>query len=284
MPDDSYLQEIQDFSSLEAGSVIRRVVGEKDQQGSYIRATDENDGIIVAEVLDLKAGEFLAEAGIVRPADGDKLYVHKTKFDGGDKANDALEIVQSWTLFKNEPNFQAEILEFVQMAFSPAQLLAWKKEDSLKNLFVPIQQRFKIGRFKEKVDYDKIRLERFRDQMTRLQSGKHMTYVAFIPREGSHKPMFYSIGTKPHLETMKVLEREPYSFRPNHGGHIKCLSEEEGQPKRFLMDAGSNDLGAGMNTSLATAEMVVESLIELYADFEIKPVPGRDAFGIQQSY
>jgi hypothetical protein len=220
----------------------------------------------------------------VRPADGDKLYVHKSRFDGGEKANEALEIVQSWTLFRDQPALQTDILNFVQTAFSPAQLLAWKKEDSLKFVFVPIQQRFKIGRFKEKIDYDKVRLERFRDQMARLQSGKHMTYVAFIPREGSHMPMFYSIGTKPHLETMKVLEREPFGFRPNHGGHIKCLSEEAGQPKRFLMDAGSNDLGAGMNTSLATAEMVVESLLALYGDFEIKPVPGRDAFGIQQSY
>lgn len=282
MPD--YLQEIQNHKTLTAGSVIRRVVGEKDQQGAFIRQTDEDDGFIVAEVLDLKAGEFLAEAGIVRPADGDKLYVHTTKFDGGEKANEALEIVKSWVLFRDQPALQNEILEFVQTAFSPAQLLAWKKEDSLKFLFVPVQQRFKIGRFKEKIDYDKIRLEQFRDQMANLQSGKHMTYIAFIPREGSHMPMFYSNGTKPHLETIKLLEREQFSFRPNHGGHIKCVSEEPGQSKRFLMDAGSNDLGAGMNTSLATAEMLVESLLALYGDFEVKPVPGRDAFGIQQSY
>ncbi len=279
-----YLQEIQDYKTLASGDVVRRVAGEKDQQGAFIRVTDEDDGFIMAEVLDMKAGEYLAEAGIIRPADGDKLYVHKSKFDGGEKAAEALEIVKSWTLFRDQATLQNEILEFVQTAFSPDQLLAWKKEDSLKSVFVPIQQRFKIGRFKEKIDYDKVRLDRFGDQMARLQSGKHMTYVAFIPREGSHKPMFYSIGTKPHLETMKQLDREMYGFKPTHGGHIKCLSDEAGEPKRFLMDAGSNDLGAGLNTSLATAEMVVESLLELYGDFEIKPVPGRDAFGIQQSY
>lgn len=279
-----YLQEIQDYKTLAAGTVVRRVAGEKDQQGAFVRVTDENDGIIIAEVLDLKTGEYLAEAGIVRPAAGDKLYAHNTRFDGGDKSNEALEIVRSWVLFRDHPALQKDIYDFVQTAFSPAQLLTWKKEDSLKFLFVPVQQRFKIGRFKEKIDYDKVRLDRFRDQLANLQSGKHMTYVAFIPREGSHMPMFYSIGTKPHLETMKVLEREPYAFRPNHGGHIKCVSEEPGEPKRFLVDAGSNDLGAGMHTSLATAEMIVENMLQLYGDFEYKPVPGRDAFGIQQSY
>jgi hypothetical protein len=279
-----YLQSLQDINALSPGSIVRRVAGEKDQQGCFVRLTDEGDGLIVTEVLDLKAGEYLAEAGIVRPAPGEQLYVHNSKFDGSEGANDALEIVRTWVLFREQPALQREILEFVQRAFSPAQLLRWKKEDSLKYLFVPVQQRFKIGRFKEKVDYDKIRLERFQEQLAALHSGKHMTYVAFIPREGSHVPMFYSIGTKPHLETMKSLEREPFGFRPNHGGHIKCVSEEPGEMKRFLVDAGSNDLGAGMHTSLATAEMIVENLLSLYGDFEYKPVPGRDAFGLQQSY
>ena len=282
MPD--YLQEISDFKSLEAGTVVRRVLGDKDQQGAFIKLTDEQDGLILAEVLDLKAGEYLAEAGIVRPAPDQKLYAHKSRFDGSPTANEALEIVKSWVLFRDTPALQQDILNFVQMAFSPDQLLAWKKEDSLKFVFVPVQQRFKIGRFKEKIDYDKVRTERFQQQLAALNSGKHMTYIAFIPREGSHMPMFYSAGTKPHLESIKLLEREPYSFRPNHGGHIKCVSEEPGQPKRFLVDAGSNDLGAGMNTSLATAEMIVENMLALYKDYEYKPVPGRDAFGLQQSY
>ncbi len=284
MADD--LQEIQDFRGLSAGTIVRRISGEKEQQGVFVKLTDENDGFIAGDVLDLKAGEFLAEIGVVRPVDGDKLYQRTSNFNqGGEQAEQALGVVRGWTLYRDNPTLQNEITEFVSAAFSPAQILAWKKDDALKNVFVPIQQRFKIGRFKEKIDYDKIRKERFNEQLVNLQSGKHLTYVAFVPREGSHMPMFYSIGTKPHLETVKQLEREPYSFRPNHGGHIKCVSEEPGQPKRFLMDAGSNDLGAGMHTSLATAEMLVENLLALYTgDFEVKPVPGRDAFGLQQSY
>ncbi len=128
-----------------------------------------------------------------------------------------------------------------------------------------------------------MRVERFGEALRSLFGGKHMTYVAFIPREGSSDPMFYTIGTKPHLETMKQLEREPFGFRPNNGGHIKCVDEGEGKPV-LLVDAGSNDLGAGMHTPLAIAELVVEALKKLYPDLEYRPMAGRGAFGLQQSY
>ncbi len=282
---ESYLKEVSDLSTIEKGSVVRRQGNGKNQQGHYVRPADEGEGLIVAEVLDLSTGEYIAEAGILRPTDGDTFYVHQSRFgQDAEKTQSALEVVKSWSLFEKSPALHQDILAFVQAAFSPEQVLAWKRNDELKNLFVPIQQKFKIGRFEEKIDYDKVREERFGEQLVALHSGKHMTYVAFIPREGSHKPMFYSIGTKPHLETLKNLEREPFAFRPNHGGHIKCVIEEAGEQKQFLVDAGSNDLGAGMHTSVAIAEMVVEALLELYPDHAYKPLPGREAFGLQQSY
>jgi hypothetical protein len=281
----TYLRPVTDFRSVAAGQVVRRIGGEKDQQGRFVRINDEGDGMIVVEVVDLKTHEYLAEVGVIRPATGDALYVHDSQFGDDPISREALDTVKNWSLLREHPELRDGILEFVQSAFSPAQIRDWKKRDHLRWLFVPIQHKFKIGRHKEKIDWDKKRDELFLHELRALNSGKHMTYVAFIPRDTNHQPMYYTYGTKPHLETMKQLEREPFAFRPNQGGHIKCVDERDGV-KVILVDAGSNDLGAGMHTPLAIAEMVVEGLKKLYPgeSFEYRPLPGREAFGLEQSY
>ncbi|MCB1324052.1 MAG: hypothetical protein H7A21_01035 [Spirochaetales bacterium] len=281
---EDYLEEVSDIQAFRAGDIVRRIGKQKDQQGGYRSLTEDGSGLIVVEVLDLAQEAFVAEAGIIRPEADQRIYRHKSRFDEDQRAQDAMEILLSWTLFREHAALQGAMVQFVQTAYSPAQILKWKKDDRLRSLFVPVQQRFKIGRFKEKVDLDLLRRERFREQLQALHSGKHMTYVAFIPRDTNNEPMFFSIGTKPHLETKKVLEREQYAFHPNHGGHIKCLADDPEKPKLLLVDAGSNDLGAGMHAPLATAEMIVEALKEAYPEFEYEAVEGRGAFGIQQSY
>lgn len=275
--------KIDDHASVQMGAILRRKNNSKDQQGRIIKPTDENDGWILAEVLDMQAGEFLTEVGAIRVESGDEVFVAEHTFADDDSSKQALEILTGWTLYRENPALQNDMLEFLHTSFMPAQILEWKRKDDLKRLFVPIQQRFLIGRFQEKIDYNKVRDERFREQLATLSDGKHMTYVAFIPRDTIHQAMFYSIGTKPHLETKKNIEREPFAFRPNHGGHIMCTVDEEGQ-STILVDAGSNDLGAGMHTSLAIAEMVAEGLKSLFPEFEYRPLAGRGAFGLQQSY
>ena len=79
-----------------------------------------------------------------------------------------------------------------------------------------------------------------------------------------------------------MLEGE-FAFHPNHGGHIKCVLDQD-EEATLLVDAGSNDLGAGIAASLATAEMIAEALKTLYPEFRYQPLAGRGAFGIQQSY
>lgn len=274
---------VAELQQLQSGAIVRRRAPGKDQQGRFVRLQEDGQSFVVEDVIDLVQHEYLAEAGIIRPGPGEQLYQYDSVFGEDPLSREALDTLSGWSLYKEHPELRNEITQFVRRAFSPSQIKDWKRKESLRSLFVTIQHRFRIGRHREKTDWNKVRLERFGEALRSLHSGKHMTYVAFIPRDSSHEPMYFTIGTKPHLETSKQLEREPFAFRPNHGGHIKCVEEVEGV-KVVLVDAGSNDLGAGMHTPLAIAEMVAEGLKRLYPDLDYRPVPGREAFGLQQSY
>ena len=96
-------------------------------------------------------------------------------------------------------------------------------------------------------------------------------------------PRFYSAGTKPHEETTNLLKEEAFNFHPSHGGHIKADGTKEGR-KHFLVDAGSNIYGRGIKTPLHVSEQVVEGLKKVFPEFEYTPMPGRGAFGTEQSY
>lgn len=277
-------QQVNSIGEIPGGSIAIRKNEAKFQQGGSLGLNEGGDGLVVSDVLNLNDFTYLAEAGIIKPAEGDLLYRCDDTFANSSKADRAREVLQGWTLFQKYAPLQKDMLAFLYNSFCPEQILTWKKEEQLSNLFVPMQQKFKIGKFTEKVDYDKELVDRFRNQLSELYDGKHLTYVAFIPREKNKLPRFYSIGTKPHLETRSNLREHPGGFNPNMGGHIAVLSREDEVPKRFLVDAGSYDLGAGMQTSLAVAELVTTNLSKLYPDFQFKPVAGRGAHGAQQSY
>lgn len=269
-------------SELSMGDIIRRKNASKDQQGVFVKM-DEDGSVVAADVVDLASGNFIAEGGKLRPEPGDEFYKSADSFKTSPSADAARKVVDSWVLVREHPELKDQIVQFVENAYFPAQILELKKNDNLKFLFVPVQEKFKIGKFKEKTDWNKVREERFKEMMDSLADGKHLTYIAFIPTNSSQDPLFFSIGTKPHIETIKNLEREPFYFKPTHGGHMKIVSAEN-EPKKFVVDAGSNDIGYGVKTSISTAELVTDALSEKYPDYEFVPLPGRDAYGVQQSY
>lgn len=273
-----------DIPSLPAGCIVRRLGGGKDQQGRFIKPSDDGKAMVVMDVIDLSQQEYLTEGGIVRPDEGDILLRHKHHFEDSPKAEAAMQIIQGWPLYRDREELQQPITEFVQNAFSPEEILAMKKADDLKPLFVTIQHRFQIGRHTPKIDWEKVRWERFQEALDALYDGNHLTYVAFIPSDMNHDPKFFSIGTKPHVETVKQLEREEFYFKPTNGGHIKVVSALNETPKRFLVDAGSNEYGAGVKASISTAELICDMLEKIHPGAEYIPVKGRDAYGVQQSY
>lgn len=280
---ENYHVTFESAADLKEGDVIRRVNASKDHQGRFVKVSDDG-GLMIVDVINLKDQEFVAEAGVIRPEPGDTLLKHKSRFGESEKTEAAMEIIQNWPLYRDTPDKQTQILEFITNSYSPEEILSMKKKDALRGLFVPIQQKFEIGRFAPKINWEKVCFERFQEALASLYDGKHITYVAFIPTDNNHDPKFFTIGTKPHVETVKQLEREMFGFKPTTGGHIKITSAQDETPKKFIVDAGSNEYGGGVKASISTAESVTDALEELYPEFEFTPVKGRDAYGIQQSY
>lgn len=275
-----YLIRITETDSLTPGDVIRRVGDGKEQQGCFVRR-DESGGLIAGDVVDLVNFSFVTEVGMLRSGSDFEFFKHKHRFSTSSVAEAARAIITGWVLFKEHLDLQKSILSFVESVYSPEHVMELSRDARLQALFVPVQQKFKIGKFKEKIDWEKVRDQRFRDALEALVGGKHMTYLAFIPGEQSHKPVFYTIGTKPHQETNVSLQREPFAFKPTHGGHIKIVSDESDKVKRFIVDAGSNFIGVGSHTSLATAEMITNALHELFPQHEFTALAGRGAHGAQ---
>ncbi len=279
--DSGLAEEIVPGNEIESGSVVRRINGEKDQQGAFMRY-DDTGALILVNVVDMKNTEFAAEAGLLRCDQSDKLYRYTTSFANSARSADALTVLTEWALYKKHSLLQDAMKYFFMTAFVPEQILALKKADMLKQVFIPLQQKFKIGKFVEVVDWDKVRYDRFMELLYNLDAGDHLTYVAMVPQTISYNPMFYSIGTKPHQTTAESLKSEPFGFKPSHGGHIKCVENDGGV--MLLVDAGSDFLGKGLKTPLRDAEIVVKALKKLYPGFIYKPLEGRGAFGSEQSY
>jgi hypothetical protein len=263
-------------------TVIRRIGNGKDQQGLFTRY-DNDGGMVLVHVIDPSKGEFLAEAGILSLKRGDRLFRYSDTFKTSPDAKEALSLVREWPLYVKNPQLHDAIESFVCGAYVPSQILAFVAAKTLPLLFVPIQQKFKIGRFEEKVDWKKVRRELFKEALSNMRPGEHITYLAQIPQTQSGYPLFFTAGTKPHYETHMCLLTEPYGFNPSHGGHIQALKSVKGR-KRFLVDAGSEYRGKGIRTPLSTAEDVTKALSHTYSGFDYLPVEGRGAFGTDQSY
>ena len=275
------IRELKDHHSLSSGNVVRRINGSKDQQGQFT-GFDDTKGIILVNVIDLYSPEFLTEAGIVRPDEGDHIFYYSESFSKNKKSSDAMEVLTTWPIYIKNPELQHPMEAFFRSAFSPEHIMYLKKKDMLDTVFIPLQQKLKIGRYVEQINWDSIRKEKFRLHLESLQPGEHITYLALIPQTSSYTPKFYSIGTKPHEETQISLRSEGFNFKPTHGGHIKADKDKRGII--FYVDAGSNFIGKGIKTKLETAESITKALKREYKNSIFIPLEGRGAFGTEQSY
>lgn len=275
------IEELFDHTKLSAGIILRRINSVKDQQGKFT-GFDNTDGLILVNVIDPSSSAFLSEAGIVRLTKDDQLFTYKSSFSDNRKSSDAMDVLTTWPLYIKNPDLQIPMEAFIRTSFSPEHILYLKKKDKLDTVFIPLQQKLKIGRYVEVVNWDKIRKEKFGAHLNALKPGEHMTYLAMIPQTSTYSPKFYSIGTKPHEETHISLRTEAFNFKPTHGGHIKADKNETGI--FYYVDAGSNFIGKGVKTKLETAESITRALKREYRDFTFIPLEGRGAFGTEQSY
>lgn len=276
------LAPVNNPSELAKSNIVRRIGKNKDQQGIFL-GLDDAGGIILVNVINMLEVSFETEAGILRPAKDDMVYRYTTSFGRDGSSAQARDILKSWSLYVKNPEQQKTMMTFMENAYAPEQVIDLAKTDNLKYLFVPLQQRFKIGKFEEKVNWGVERKQRFTWHIDNMRKGDHITYVAFIPQKNSESPLFYSIGTKPHESTVLSLQSEPFNFKPDRGGHILCTDDSTEQ-KKFLVDAGSNFIGKGHKTSIDTAKEVSRALAASYKSHDFTPVKGRGAITGEQSY
>jgi hypothetical protein len=279
--DSNSIEELKDYSRLSSGAVIRRISSAKDQQGRF-NGFDDKGGLILINVIDMSSSDFTAEAGIVRPSKDDTIYCYTSSFSKNKKSSEAMEILSTWPLYKKNPELRIPMETFFRSTFSPEHILYLKKNDMLDSVFIPLQQKLKIGRYVEVINWDNIRKEKFHEHLKALKPGEHITYIALVPQTTSYAPKFYSIGTKPHEITHYSLRSEGFNFKPTHGGHIKADKNEKGII--YYVDAGSNFIGKGIKTKLETAESITKALKREYKDYIFIPLEGRGAFGTEQSY
>lgn len=268
--------------TLEQGIIIQRIGAEKHQQGCFF-SHDEFRNLILINILDMRTGSLYALKGVLKPQPEDNIYFFPTTFRNSPVAKKALAIVSEWTLYKKHPELQKQIINFVSITYVPEQIMAFQEKVMLQFLFIPIQQMFRIGRFKERRDPERVCIESFLLWLESLNSGDHITYIAQVMQQKSYRAKFYSAGTIPHESTVEKLKGEIYNFNPTHGGHIKADGFKNGK-KHFIIDAGSNFLGRGVKTPLHVSKHIAESMKKLYPDFEFTPLDGRGAFGTEQSY
>lgn len=279
---DDYFKQLTPSKKLKPGVILRRIGNGKDQQGSFLEYDGEGNYILI-NIIDMKNGSLAALEGVLKPRKDDTLYYCTSSFHHSALSEKALKIVREWPLFNNHPALQQQIINFVTIAYVPEQIIEMSRKDSLSLLFVPIQERFRIGRFTERRNPERVCNESFMLWLESMQRGNHITYLALILQQKHHVPRFYSAGTKPHEETAKLLMDEAFNFSPTHGGHMKAVGIENGK-KHFIVDAGSNFLGRGVKTPLHVSEAVTQGLRKVYPEFEFTPMAGRGAFGTEQSY
>jgi len=273
---------VTDYSVLKPGTLLRRKNRDKDQQGIVCGMTGDGS-IILADVIDLAEGSYVAEKGELKPTEDDEIYAFVNSTANSPLNSRVMEVIGGSSLLKSYPEIRTRIIKFVASLYTPEQILHFQKNDNLNKVFVPVQQKFKIGRFEEKTDWKTVRTRLFKEKLDSMRPGDHITYIALIPPSPHMEPMFYSGGTVPHQETHRMLDGEQFSFKPTSGGHVKLVNEKGGV-KTFMVDAGSNYIGRGVKTSFAAAESVAKALYRLYSGYYFIPVEGRGAYGTQQSY
>jgi hypothetical protein len=272
---ESLMKPLSTVKSLKPGAIIRRIGNDKDQQGSFLKY-DKKKNIILVNIIDMTTGTLLASEGVLKPQPTDKLYYYPSSFSNNAVSAKALKIVKAWPLFKKHAELQDQIVNFVRISYAPEQIIGMSKKDSLQPLFVPIQQKFRIGRFTENRGPERVGNDIFMLWLESMDPQTHITYLALITKGKNQVPRFYSAGAKSHEETVRLLQNEIFAFEPNLGGHIRYTGIRNGT-RHFIVDAGSNYLGVGVKTPLSVCKMAMGALKKLYPELEFTPVKGRGA-------
>jgi hypothetical protein len=271
-----FIVEVKNFSEIREGSFI--LIKGAGELHSARLVMHKGKALIVENVIDLIEGNFVAEQAVLQSASGEAIYRVVSDYSDEDDAHSVSAILARSALFHRYPYLHRTLADFVKAAWPPKLVLFLDRIDSLKSIFVPIQQRFRIGRFSVDQKWDHANARHFREMLERLIPNEYITYMGYIPQGRNCSPVFFSEGTATHLETDMKLKKEPFLYTSNCGGNIKLQKDDAGE-KIFLVDAGSSYKGNGVNALIEDASWVSDYLRSLYPEFRFIPVSGRGAVG-----
>lgn len=278
---EDFLIRIGSSDKLEKGTHVIHQRGDVVQLGRFDSYTC--DGMVLEDVINLTTADYLAERGLIRTESEDRAWRVDSQWDGSSESNEALSVIRNWSLFAKYPALQKSLLRFVSAAFPPAIINFLAATQSLRAIFVPLQQRFRVGRFSPVAKWDEINITRFCDRLQNLTTNEYITYMGYLPNGNCDQPLFYSLGTETHLETDLKLKKEPVVHAANCGGNIMLLKEENGS-RTFLVDAGSSYKGKGVKASVDEAKDIARHLKKIFPAWRFIPVEGRGAIGHRYSF
>ena len=259
------------------GSFFLRCCGSSLQTGMIKRYYDENS-VIAMNVIDLRKNEFVAEEGFLNLNAHSGIHMIDSFYNSDEISEKALNIIKNWSLFSKYPAMRLPIIKFVKNAYAPKLVLHMKNEGCLSSLFIPIQQKFRIGRFSDNTRWEDSNRSEFRHKLENLNENDYLTYIGYMPQHLIEDPMFFSVGKISHLETDLRLKKEPFLYNANCGGNIRFLNSRRDK-RYFLVDAGASHRGNGVNSTEENACEVIVQLKKMYPEFNFLPASGRNALG-----
>lgn len=270
-------KQIADFK---AGEVLIKVYKDTICMGRVISA--DNEKIVLESIIDLNAATMIAEQGFMKILENESYYSVDTDFSF-DECKDALSAIETSALYTANPAKKKEIVSFTASVFPPRFILFLKKKNMLSTIFVPAQQKLRIGKYTGLEKWEDVNKTRFRSMLEELCENEYITYMACLPEGRSKKALFFTSGTETHVETDKKLKKELPSCQTNCGGNIK-LYRKDGETKYYIVDAGSNFKGHGVDASIEEASSVSSYLKNLFPDFKFIPAHGRGGVGSKSSF
>ena len=80
-------------------------------------------------------GYLLANEGVLKPQQNDKLYYYPRRSTTAPSLEKAMKIITTWPLYKKHADLQDKIVKFISISYAPEQIVEMERNDSL-NLLV----------------------------------------------------------------------------------------------------------------------------------------------------
>ena len=182
-------KQIADFK---AGEVLIKVYKDTICMGRVISA--DNEKIVLESIIDLNAATMIAEQGFMKILDNESYFSVDTDFSF-DECKDALSVIETSALYTANPAKRKDIVSFTASVFPPRFILFLKKKNMLSTIFVPAQQKLRIGKYTGLEKWEDVNKNRFRNMLEELCENEYIKNMACLPEGRSKRDLLFTSGT-----------------------------------------------------------------------------------------